>query len=331
MAGCLFVQTPHTLAFDFFAPIQGWAGFAFPVLPTALQTFRSLEFRPLAVTALTIDGNSAHSTGWWWDHAGAFYFGASLYYNGDTLEYNPGAAANLEESRTPCNVDTFKLGYCPEDDKAWIRMTNSKAFLVPGVGFNSWSGRMEVIGYETHDVGLAIESLNDGFWIDSMLAVCRTGTAIALPPGASAVNIKGNGFFWYDTGQEHIMTKATFRNCGYRSSEYNQYDSSASRGCGDDDATGCESGSTVFGFVSHSDTFNPEVMQGTKTVRFDSCGRRFKLDGLDTSISPGTVSGRLQNWLDVDGSASGLNVPTIIGSGLASAKDWWSVDDLGGF
>jgi hypothetical protein len=62
---------------------------------------------------------------------------------------------------------------CPVDDRAFVRMTNSKAFLVAGVGFNSWSGTMELIGWESHDTGLSIESLAEAFWIDSMLAVCR--------------------------------------------------------------------------------------------------------------------------------------------------------------
>lgn len=63
---------------------------------------------------------------------------------------------------------------CPDEERAAIRITNSKAFLVAGVGLNSWTGVMEVVGWESHDTGLAIESLsNGGFWIDRALAVCR--------------------------------------------------------------------------------------------------------------------------------------------------------------
>lgn len=54
-----------------------------------------------------------------------------------------------------------------------------------------------------------------------------------MPPGSSTSLLKGDGFFWYDTGQEHIITRATFRNCGYRSEQYNQYDTSPTRGCGE--------------------------------------------------------------------------------------------------
>lgn len=44
---------------------------------------------------------------------------------------------------------------------------------------------------------------------------------------------------------------------------------------------------------------------------------------------PDTVSGRGQNWVDVDGSASGLFEPTIIVSGLPSATSWLEVDSDG--
>jgi len=42
--------------------------------------------------------------------------------------------------------------------------------------------------------------------------------------------------------------------------------------------------------------------------------------------APSTVSGRLQNWIDFDGSASGLNEEVIIGSGQSGAGLWWVVD-----
>jgi hypothetical protein len=113
---------------------------------------------------------------------------------------------------------------------------------------------------------------------------------------------------------EHIITNSTFRRCGYRSSLYNQYDQSPSRGCDD-----------TFGFLSHSDEFNPEVMQGTRNIIFQQCGRRFKF----TVTNPTTVSGRLQNWVDFDGSVSGLNEATLIGSGLNDAGLWWKVEPSG--
>jgi len=64
-------------------------------------------------------------------------------------------------------------------------------------------------------------------------------------------------------------------------------------------------------------------MQATKSIVLDNVGRVFRYGRVDIE----TVSGRTQNWLDVDGTVSGLNEPTLIGSGLPSAGMWWAVDD----
>jgi hypothetical protein len=296
--------------------VGGWSGFAFPVLNNPIGAHRDLvDFNPSERTTLEVDGNTAHSTAHFWGHAAAFYFGGSLYYNGDgVLEYNAGR--DQTNNRNPC-IDDEDTAKC---EAAWNRITNSKTFLVANVGIGSWSGRMEVIDYECHDVGLALEALVNGFWIDNMLVACRTGEALALPV-QRADYISAKGFFWYDTGQEHIITDSTFRNCGYRSEQYNQYDTSGTRGCGDNPYNGCHDGSTVFGFLTHSDQFNPEIMQATRDITFEDVGRRFKF----TRTFNETVSGRTQNWYDADGSVTGLGAPTFIGSGFSGAGQWWRV------
>ena len=67
-------------------------------------------------------------------------------------------------------------------------------------------------------------------------------------------------------------------------------------------------------------------MQATRNISFENCGRRFYLRDFRGDSLPSTVSGRGQNWLDVDGTISGFNEPTLIGSGLADAGLWWKVD-----
>jgi hypothetical protein len=308
----------------------GWAGFAFPNLREPIGIHRGgVNIRPSSVTALTIDGNMAHSTAWWWYHAAAFYWVGSLYYNDeDILEYNAGRDQNNE--RVNCNVNKCETEgncdeYCSPAEHNWITITNTKAFLVAGVGFGSWSGRMEVIGFECHDCGLSLESLSDGgFWVHEMLNVCRTKTAIALPANARATNIPGSGFQWYDTDQKHIITLAELRNCGYRSTQYNQYDKGSSRGCGNEDTIGCHFDSSVWGMLTHSDQFTPEQMQGTRAITFCNCGRRFRLVG-----GPNSVSGRAQNWYDAYGSVTGLGETSIAASGLSEAGLWWRIDDEG--
>jgi hypothetical protein len=51
--------------------VGGWSGFAFPILPDAIGVSRSAAFHPHTRTTLLFDGNTARSSGWWWDSAGA--------------------------------------------------------------------------------------------------------------------------------------------------------------------------------------------------------------------------------------------------------------------
>ena len=247
----------------------GWAGLAFPNLPTPLGPNRAKKMRPSSVLPLDgnkLDGNTAHSSGWWWYHGSAFYFGGALYYNAqNVLEYNPGRSFDFANHlRDTCLTNLCLTGdcsWCPIEDQAFFRLTNSKAFLTPGDGLNSWSGRMEVLGFECHDCGLSIEALQSGFWIDNMLVNCRTGEPLNLPPGADATEMSADGFGWYDTDQDHIITNAIFRNCG-RAVD-------ATGGCGTNSKTGCNDVSSVFFFLTHSSQFNPEIMQ--VRVLFVSC------------------------------------------------------------
>jgi hypothetical protein len=313
----------------------GWAGYAFPNLATPLGPHRYEQLRPSSVTGLTIDGNTAHSTAWWWYHAAAFYWGGSLYYNGNTLEYNAGR--DQGNSRNTCLVNKCVThnncdAYCQPEDQGWLQVSNSKAYLAPAVGFGSWSGRMEILGYECHDCGLSLESLSDGFWINNLLSVCRTQTPIALPDDADASQMRADGFKWYDTNQEHIITEAIFRNCGYRSDEYNDYNKDLARGCADEKDMGCSDSSSVWSMLTHSDQFVPEIMQGTRAITFENCGRRFRQQDyrLDSRPdAPSSVSGREQNWYDIDGTITGFGERSVAASGLADAGMWWEVDDEG--
>jgi hypothetical protein len=159
----------HSSRFTF----QGWAGFAFPLLPNSVGVFRNVNFRPLSATSLTIDGNTAHSTGWFWFNAGAFYFGGALYYNTtNILQYEPG---RNDIKRIICNVNPCagSCTNCPEADIGSTLLTNSKVFLVPSTGLNSWSGRLQLQNFEAHDVAQMVEVFSDGFWLNNGLCACR--------------------------------------------------------------------------------------------------------------------------------------------------------------
>lgn len=185
---------------------------------------------------------------------------------------------------------------------------------------------MRVIHFEAHDVSLGLEALEPGFGIQNLLVDCRSGEQWVMPPGVNPSAARADGFRWYDTGQEHVITSATFRHCGYKDNS-NVYENSDDRGCDSNSFNGCWDGSSVFGMLTHSDQFNPEIMQATKGITYEECGRRFKLIDFADNNAVSSVSGRIQNWMDVDGTASGLGEPALIGSGLGDAGHWWRVED----
>ena len=93
----------------------GWAGFALPELPQPVMAHRGQSsVTPSSRTFLAFDGNTAHSTGFWWDHAGAIYVGGKLWHpteGSDALRYNPGRQnpnpnpnANINRNPNPNQV-----------------------------------------------------------------------------------------------------------------------------------------------------------------------------------------------------------------------------------
>ena len=308
--------------------VGGWAGFVFPTLPVPVGASRGQQFRPMNARSLLIEGNSAHSTAWWWDRGGAFYFGGSLRFLSDVsdlLVYNPGRDPSILRDTCvvdKCAVENNCFVACPENEHAWISVTNTKVFLTPGAGLQSWSGRLQVTHFEAHDMGLSLEAFQDGIWIDDMLAVCRSGREIAMPTRASLGEVRGYGLYWYGTDQEHIVTNTVFRKCGARTAVFDEYNNDPTRGCGPDE---CEADSFVFGFRASSNQHNPELMQATRNITFDNCGRRFSLHQGGTPFGT-TTSSRIQNWFDVDGSVTGIGRKSLIVSGVTSTGRWWNAD-----
>ena len=181
-------------------------------------------------------------------------------------------------------------------------------------------------------MGLAASILGDGF-LDQVLVRCRTGAPLEAPGFTAAeaprklASWQGTGFEWYDTFQAHIVTNITFRRCGARGEAHQGVD-----GCGDG-VTGCHATSSVWSFLTHSDEHVPEFMQATAGVRYEACGRRFRMHnyvvangGTNGNGMQSTVSERYQSWLDADGSAAGSDRPTIMASAAAESGEWWQLD-----
>ena len=225
-------------------------------------------------------------------------------------------------------------------------LCSTKVFLGVGVGVSHWGNAAELVGFESHDLALAASMLGEG-WMHHALVRCRTGAPLVVPcevggsgcdSAVALAEMPGSGFAWYDTGQAHVVSEVTFRNCGVSTSGGAQRSSSEiSDGCGDG-VRGCHAHSSVWAMLTHSDQFVPEHMQATMGIQYQACGRRFRFT--DFVVDGGghhfngmlsTVAARHANWHDADGTASHRAghpaAPTILGSGVTDAGEWWQLDD----
>jgi hypothetical protein len=106
----------------------GWGGFSFPQLSKPILLHQNVNMDPSSRPILKFDGNTAHSTGYWWGNGAAFYIGGSFLHDtnrGNILTYNPG---RIVSGRDTCSEAPQTWG-CPSAQQAWMRFTNTKAFL----------------------------------------------------------------------------------------------------------------------------------------------------------------------------------------------------------
>ncbi|KAI9334736.1 G8 domain-containing protein [Obelidium mucronatum] len=313
-AAPFYITNPYN-SFIGNAASGGWAGYSFPSMPAATGLSAntpgiSPSSRPLKV----FEGNSAHSTGFWWANGAGVYVGGLFKTEANgSLSYNPGRVVSAL-ART-CKVPLTASGSC--SSPAWMRFNNTKVFLA-NRGIMHWGVRVEIFRYEGHDCGISANVFGQ-VWIDQMLAICRTNNTF-MPylsgcPSAGTSNswkCAGRdssywnsmlGFSWYDTGQNHIISNATFRTCTNAWAPALQRKSMA-----------------VWQFLTHSDQYIPNVMQATRNITYQNCNASQLW--IFNNYQRTTVSGRLQSWLDFDGTASLSAGRTMIGSSWAN--EWWN-------
>lgn len=266
----------------------GWSGFAFPQFPLPLQLSRHADVFPDQRPIKRFDGNSAHSAGYWWDLSGCIYFGGKVTHsadNCDAITYNPGRQNPARSTQS-------------DSGPAWMQLHNTKVFLCR-MGIMHWGTRSELLNLEAHDIGKFAQVFGAAY-ITNASVTCDTGRQLESTGSTwldrSATNLGEKPVFsWYDTGQQHIVTNSTFRNCP-----------------------------KVWQLLTHSFEHVPEFMQATRAVTYEGISATDEL----TSFSKGdldTQSGRMQSWLDVDGTASlRPGCPTLMGSDIAGA--WWKLD-----
>jgi hypothetical protein len=292
------------------AAIGGWSGFAFPNLPEPIGAYRgNTAMRPpYTRPSLAFVGNTAHSSGYYWASAGCLYTGGLLGYASrlaPTLSYNAGRAVS---NKGCCG------GVVNGQSRSFLQLNNTKLFLCNGANLQHWGFSPEINGLETADFGSKSINIFGLAVVNDWLVTCRTPNArFAIggrPVGARNLEAAfsfGTGvvFQSYDVGQSHILNGVHQRNCS-RNSQPPSF--------------------LNWQVLTHSDTFSPDAMIATRRVSYEGLGN-------DTSwlFTPTvnaqplpTVSHRMQNWYDADGSLTGKGVPSIIGS--ARSGWWWRLD-----
>eukprot|EP01113_Clastostelium_recurvatum_P039925 TRINITY_DN614_c1_g2_i1.p1 TRINITY_DN614_c1_g2~~TRINITY_DN614_c1_g2_i1.p1 ORF type:complete len:714 (+),score=84.18 TRINITY_DN614_c1_g2_i1:197-2143(+) len=334
-AGCFYITNTYN---DFVgnAASGGWAGFAMPSLryPVKLHYGQPLvpKNRPFKAP---FRGNSAHSTGYWWATAAGIYVGGELQQNGpsDPLRYTSGRSATHDTCVNKlAGLPGESVGCYTAGEKMWLRFEDNKVFLA-NRGKQHWGERSEIIRFELHDVGLSMNVFGQ-VWIDKMLMECRgqnhkitwfNGCSGAptegRAPGWGVCNIRDfyhfytfGGFQWYDVSQQHILTNSTFRNC----------ENTWSRCVYGSQQGECDN-IAVFTSLTHSDEFVPENMQITSNIKFQNVSQVWRYSTSLSAPEGLTVSGRLQNWYDADGTTTKLGGRAQIGS--ARANEWWKYND----
>ncbi|GBG25007.1 Spermidine synthase [Hondaea fermentalgiana] len=292
----------------------GYAGIAIVKLERPIMNFRNVDpapnLAPHERPFLEFDGNSCHSSGFWWVMASCIYVGGLLGHQddvSDALVYNPGR--QIFGRSTMClaepedGMETDRYVECP------LEFNNTKVFL-SNWGLNMWGQRSTIRGLEAHDTTRALAILGIHF-VTNMLTVCKTGVFLPENPSPTshwfAARWFGDhvGFEWYDTAQMHEIDGLTFRNCGM-------------------------GGSPVWRFLTHSDRYVPGVLQATRNIRYESVNRsNLVRPSVDEYLS---VSGYLASWYDYDGTVfreSGIpdaSAPKLIGA-AREGIEWWRIDD----
>ncbi|KAK2078299.1 hypothetical protein QBZ16_004168 [Prototheca wickerhamii] len=252
----------------------GYSGFFYPVLPAPLGLNRAVPLVPSTRPMLLFDGNSAHSSGYFWENAGCIYFGGKIYYVGNDLTYNSGRN----------EFDTRSLDGSP----AFMEFSNVKTFLCMS-GHMSWGARMELRNYTAHDVVRGATMFGDALLQGAHIQYASSNPASQfpgdigdLPPAA--------GFQWYDTSTQTLIVDTTFANYSYQPDLGNFRPS-------------------CFYSMTHSDQYKPLYMSVAKNISYVDVD----YDAIIRLDVKQTGSSRMFNFLDWDGSATLSTGPQIVG------------------
>eukprot|EP01129_Flabellula_baltica_P004624 TRINITY_DN1621_c0_g1_i1.p1 TRINITY_DN1621_c0_g1~~TRINITY_DN1621_c0_g1_i1.p1 ORF type:complete len:1091 (-),score=249.93 TRINITY_DN1621_c0_g1_i1:37-3309(-) len=272
----------------------GWSGFAFPNIPYPINEHKYEDYgrnnpmlRPNMENGFI--GNTAHSSGFYWlAHGACIYVGAWLNWDDSNqiLRYSSGRYERGTQE--------------PDGTAAWMYYNETKTWMC-NRGLNHWGSRAVIQHYESHDNLRSAVLFGESSMKYSLVNARSSNTG-----GLAQQSFRGfrQGFEFYDTWVKTILSYITFRN-------FNQP----------------SSGDQVILYMTHSDEFLPQGINHVRGITFENCPETNRMNvpncGEVCGETKETMSARMASVYDFDGSLSGTNKPSIIGSHL----DWWELDE----
>ncbi|GLC70469.1 hypothetical protein PLESTF_000985100 [Pleodorina starrii] len=277
-AGVFYAANPNN-AFKDNAASGGFAGFNFPVLPEPIGDHRWMRstLNPSKRPLRLFDGNTAHSSGYFWLMAGSIYVGGKLWIDdadGGKLYYSNGRY----EMDTRDDTGTALAFHSFTRNRVWLGQW----------GISHWGARVRVRDWEAHDCVRGANIFGLAQLADAVVNG-RSGNVDAQYPAGDHDPIAG--FRWYDTRVMTVLTNVTFQNYVYQPN------------------LGVGRQSVWFSMV-HSDEYKPAYISASRAITYRN------IDGRALVNNPpvATGAGRYFNWIDTDGTATLRGRPTLVGS-----------------
>ncbi|EAL70525.1 hypothetical protein DDB_G0273257 [Dictyostelium discoideum AX4] len=291
-ASCFYITNSWN-SFIGNAASGGWAGFAFPNLPKPIGNHRTLNIIPMQYPIKEWQGNTAHSSGYYFEDGASIYVGGNLTFNeaNGMLIYNSGRLGRT----------TYVNGVKNENNVVFDRLNNTKIFL-SNLGVGYWGENIEIVGYESHDNTRPV-SLFGNVWLHNALVNGQSGNILTKNSETTR-----QGFRFYDFYVQTIISNTIFRNFIHSTA-----------------ATKRDEDNVVITATTFSDVFKPQFISATKNITFQNVPQSQIIGHEDVANSG---SSRLFNFLDGDGSVTSSftgkpGIPQIVGSHVS----WWKFDD----
>ena len=296
----------------------GWAGFSFPSLPRAIGNHRDDAFAPNSRPTLIFYGNTAHSSGSYWQTGGCIYFGGQLGYDDDNdqlLKYSSGRVSRSTRLHSDPDVADW------QSTPLWQQLNNTRVHLC-NRGILHWGARVEVDTIESHDVRRTATLFGEA-WINNGLINGVSGNK-----ESDWENTQHDGFQFYDVSVKSVVTNIEFRNF-HKMRCYSGGFPGHAKVWQPDSHCGIDAtvegayihglNNYIFSGFYHSDVYKPQQISATRNIKYTNVDPK-QIIGFKIAESGAS---RQFNFIDHDGSATLSGWPTIVGSNLK----WWQICD----